>query len=209
MADRVRLLGRPGVMSDLLARVLAAHGMHVEASTAGSPDSVEADVLLLVSPGPAEWRAIDAFAGGVVAVVERRPGDDEVIEAVLAGCDAVLHLDTSPAELVATVHAVRRRHTLLSPAQVRLLAEWARAQVSTRQAAKRDVRLTLREQAILRSAERGQSVKQTARSLGISPKTVENLQTRLFRKLGASNRAHAVALANGFGLLSDHDLLAS
>jgi DNA-binding CsgD family transcriptional regulator len=38
---------------------------------------------------------------------------------------------------------------------------------------------------------------------------VENLQSRLFRKLGARNRAHAVALAHRFGLLAEADLLAS
>ena len=44
-------------------------------------------------------------------------------------------------------------------------------------------------------------MKQTARDLGIAPKTVENLQGRLFRKLGARNRAQAVARAHALGLL--------
>jgi DNA-binding CsgD family transcriptional regulator len=32
-------------------------------------------------------------------------------------------------------------------------------------------------------------------------KTVENLQSRMFRKLGARNRAHAVTIAHRLGLL--------
>jgi two-component system, NarL family, nitrate/nitrite response regulator NarL len=48
---------------------------------------------------------------------------------------------------------------------------------------------------------RGDTVRQTARSLGISVKTVENTQGRLFRKLGARNRAGALAVAHGLGLL--------
>jgi DNA-binding CsgD family transcriptional regulator len=44
-------------------------------------------------------------------------------------------------------------------------------------------------------------VKQTARTLGIAMKTVENLQSRMFRKLGARNRAHAVTIAHRLGLL--------
>jgi len=42
--------------------------------------------------------------------------------------------------------------------------------------------LTARESDILRSLARGHSIRQTARSLGIAAKTVENVQTRLFRK---------------------------
>jgi DNA-binding CsgD family transcriptional regulator len=65
------------------------------------------------------------------------------------------------------------------------------------------MRLTPREAAILASVERGESVKQTARALGIAMKTVENLQSRMFRKLGARNRAHAVTIAHRLGLLGD------
>lgn len=63
------------------------------------------------------------------------------------------------------------------------------------------VRLTPREQAILASIGQGESVKQTARHLGITAKTVENLQSRLFRKLGVRNRAQAVAAAHRGRLL--------
>ncbi len=47
----------------------------------------------------------------------------------------------------------------------------------------------------------GHSIRETARALGIAPKTVENIQTRLFRKLGVRNRAGALAVASAFGLL--------
>lgn len=63
--------------------------------------------------------------------------------------------------------------------------------------------LTARESDILQSAARGCSIRQTARALGISPKTVETIQTRLFRKLGVRNRAAALAVADAFGLLPD------
>jgi two-component system nitrate/nitrite response regulator NarL len=61
--------------------------------------------------------------------------------------------------------------------------------------------LTRRELDILLSIDRGETVKQTARSLGISAKTVENLQSRLFRKLSVRNRAQAVSRAHALGLL--------
>ena len=61
--------------------------------------------------------------------------------------------------------------------------------------------LTSRESDILSSMAQGHSIRQTARALGIAPKTVENVQTRLFRKLGVRNRSGALAVADAFGLL--------
>jgi DNA-binding CsgD family transcriptional regulator len=61
--------------------------------------------------------------------------------------------------------------------------------------------LTARESDILRSIACGHTVRQTARWLGIAAKTVENTQARLFRKLGARNRAGALAIAHGIGLV--------
>jgi DNA-binding NarL/FixJ family response regulator len=58
-------------------------------------------------------------------------------------------------------------------------------------------RLTPRESEILDLAAAGRSVKQTARALNISVKTVESLQTQLFRKLGVSGRTGAVAAVFG------------
>jgi DNA-binding NarL/FixJ family response regulator len=67
--------------------------------------------------------------------------------------------------------------------------------------------LTSREKDILRSIAVGHTVRQTARSLGIAVKTVENIQARLLRKLDAKNRASALASAYELGLiepLRDH-----
>jgi DNA-binding CsgD family transcriptional regulator len=61
--------------------------------------------------------------------------------------------------------------------------------------------LTVREADILCSIARGDTVRQTARSLGIAEKTVENTQARLFRKLNAKNRIGALATAHALGLL--------
>jgi DNA-binding NarL/FixJ family response regulator len=58
-----------------------------------------------------------------------------------------------------------------------------------------------RERDILQSIARGDSVRETARNLGITSKTVENTQTRLFRKLGVRNRVNALAAARRLGLL--------
>lgn len=61
--------------------------------------------------------------------------------------------------------------------------------------------LTAREFDILRSIAMGHTVRQTARLLSIAEKTVENLQARLFLKLGTHSRAGAIRAAYVLGLL--------
>lgn len=61
--------------------------------------------------------------------------------------------------------------------------------------------LTARECDILRSIANGDTVRQTARGIGIAEKTVENTQARMFRKLGVRNRAGALAAAYALGLV--------
>lgn len=55
--------------------------------------------------------------------------------------------------------------------------------------------ITLRERQILRWVREGMSNQQIAEVLGISPLTVKNHVQKILRKLGAGNRAQAVALA--------------
>ena len=62
--------------------------------------------------------------------------------------------------------------------------------------------LSLREIHVLREVAAGMSNKQIARRLGISEKTVRNHMTRIFTKLGASNRTEAVVSAMRAGLIS-------
>lgn len=62
--------------------------------------------------------------------------------------------------------------------------------------------LTHRENDILASIARGESVRQTASALGIAVKTVESEQRQLFFKLRVHNRAQALAEAQRLGLLT-------
>ncbi len=61
--------------------------------------------------------------------------------------------------------------------------------------------LTRREREILDSIARGDSVRQTAQSLGIAVKTVQCEQRQLFTKLRARNRPDALTRARRFGLV--------
>jgi len=64
--------------------------------------------------------------------------------------------------------------------------------------------ITERESEVLGWVRDGMSNQQIATRLGISPLTVKNHMQKLLRKLGAGNRAQAVALALSQNLLSRH-----
>ncbi len=67
--------------------------------------------------------------------------------------------------------------------------------------------ITDRERQILAWVREGKSNQQIAEVLGISPLTVKNHVQKILRKLGASNRAQAVAQAMSLGMLEDGPLL--
>jgi DNA-binding NarL/FixJ family response regulator len=171
--------------------VLMAAGLDLDAPTA-------AGAVVLVDPTEEEWTLVDRLRAHCVLVTTDPLDADGVLAAVLRGADAVLEADAPSEMLTHAVRVVCAGGSELSPLLVRLVADALRVHV---QADEPTLRLTKREREILCSIDAGETVKQTARTLGIAPKTVENLQSRLFRKLGVRNRAQAVALAHSLGLI--------
>lgn len=165
-----------------------------------APTPERRTVAVLVDPLPRHWEATKALDVPVVVVSLESLPSHEVVAAVVNGADAVLHGDTDSGELVRALHTVAAGGTYLPPAQIRAVADALRSLAVPTESTPR---LTGREVDILCSIDRGESIKQTALVLGISRKTVENLQTRLFRKLGVRNRAQAIARVHALGLLGD------
>ena len=162
----------------------------------GTPSSARAVVLL--DPSDDDWNQVERPRARCILVTTRALDADAVLAAVTRGADAVLEADAPSETLVRAVRVVCAGGAELSPLLVRRVADALRAHA---QADEPTLRLTKREGEILLSIDAGETVKQTARTLGIAPKTVENLQSRLFRKLGVRNRAQAVALAHSLGLI--------
>ncbi len=188
------VIGPAGLGVELFRQLLRAHGVLVaDLDPSASPALV---VLVLVEPQPEQGDAARSLNLPILLVLGQEAGDDEVVEAVLAGADAVIHADTAPDASIRALEEVSQGGSILRPSQARIVARLARSA-----AARPEVVLTRRESEIVTSIAQGKAVKQTARDLGISAKTVENLQGRLFRKLGVRNRAQAVARAHGLGLL--------
>lgn len=59
--------------------------------------------------------------------------------------------------------------------------------------------LTPRQREVLSEAKKGRTAAQIAHKLGISEHTVNSYFSEAYRRLGARNRAHAVALAASLG----------
>lgn len=150
-------------------------------------------VSVLVDPDPDAWR--EAVSAVVVHSAQPEPG--QTMDAVLHGACAVLSRADVGADLCDVLALVARGYRVLNA----VLATWISTLLSRPRTTVFD--LTGRERDILASIACGHTVRQTAQSLGIATKTVENTQTRLFRKLGTHNRSETVVAAYRLGMIAE------
>jgi DNA-binding NarL/FixJ family response regulator len=114
---------------------------------------------------------------------------ENVATAVANGATGYLHKDVSREELCAAVaHALDGRD-LLEPSMRRAMAERGMGARAVDPAGG----LTERELQVLRGMSQGKSNAEIGKSLFLSEDTVKTHARRLFRKLGVSDRAQAVA----------------
>ncbi|MCL2091298.1 MAG: response regulator transcription factor [Micrococcales bacterium] len=157
----------------------------------------------LPAPGPAEaMRRLSQVAPQAAVVVLAGADDSEALERALAlGARGFLTPEVNRAELAAVaahVHSV----SSLTPTP----AASARNVEPRQQAAAPDTErtqpvLTRRELEVLVGMSNGRSNAQIGQDLYLSEDTVKTHARRLFRKLGASDRAQAVAIGMRRGLI--------
>lgn len=155
-------------------------------------------VTVLVDPPPSDLPSLD---GKHVFVESREPEQAQVTRALSIG------IATVPASrvedlLVPAVRAAAQGYVLASSTHVRALSGPPRND-SADGWRRWELALTPREKEILNSISHGHANKQTARLLGISVRTVENLQSNLFKKLRVHSRAAALVAAHNLGLLDE------
>ena len=115
--------------------------------------------------------------------------------AIRGGAKGYLLKGSPAAEIAQAVRQVHAGESYLSP---RIAAKLVGGIVQPGARA----RLSAREQGVLRLVAAGLSNRQIAETLSISERTVKFHVTAIFNKLGADNRAQAVAIAAERGLLS-------
>jgi len=190
-----------GVVANLSASAeieIVATGVNaadaVTIATAHSPDVLILDLELGGKSG------LDAIPGVKTASPRTRivifsayAGEERVATAFERGADSYVLKGTSSDELVAVVRAVAGGGTLI-PAEI--AAQLARAVRQPR----RD-RLTGREREILALLAEGLSNRAAGERLGITERTVKFHVAEILARLGASNRAQAVAIAQARGIV--------
>ena len=141
---------------------------------------------------------VASFAGqhrGVV-IFTAYDADEDVFRAIRSGARGYV-LKGSPAGDIA--QAIRQVHAGESYVSPRVAAKLVKGVAQPRG---RTGVLSARERGVLRLVAAGLSNRQIAETLTISERTVKFHVTAIFNKLGADNRAQAVALAAERGLLS-------
>jgi DNA-binding NarL/FixJ family response regulator len=159
------------------------------------------DVMLLDLEMP-ELDGVDAIpqllaaAPGLgVLVFTAYDTDERVLGAVRAGARGYLLKGASAEEIARGIRTVHAGGSYLEPRVASMLM----AEVSSPRRAPGG--LSEREREVLRLVADGLPTKQIARNLSISERTVKFHVNSIFHKLGADNRAQAVALAAQRGLL--------
>lgn len=162
----------------------------IEHVRAQPPDLVLVDASLTGRGGAGAVRRIRAADPTARVLVLTRPEDPEaaVVAAVAAGARGYLRKDASRAEVRVAVGQALTEPQVDGGADVEADHTGPPA-------------LTERELEVLAGMCEGQSNAEIGRGLYLSEDTVKTHARRLFRKLGAADRAHAVAIALRRGLV--------
>jgi DNA-binding NarL/FixJ family response regulator len=129
-----------------------------------------------------------------IVVLTMYAGDDQIFAALDAGASAFVAKSAASDEVVAAArHAASSPHSF----SARDLAGALR-----RRAAPSGPQVTAREAQVLELLAEGLGVAAISRQLFISDSTTKTHITRLYAKLGAANRAHAIMNAVRAGLLA-------
>jgi len=213
MADgkiRVLIVDDHTVVRKGLSALLASEKYNIEVvGEAGDGEEailkaiqLEPDVILmdLVMPKKSGIEAISEIKKkqpkARILVLTSYAEDKKVSEAILAGAYGFLLKDTSPDELVQTIHSVYADRLTLPQelAHVLLGSKMASDEFQSDD-------LTQRELDVLRCIAQGMSNKQAAQHLSIETTTVRSHVSSLMRKLGTENRTQLALYAREHHLI--------
>jgi DNA-binding NarL/FixJ family response regulator len=179
---------------DVVASVGDAAGA-LAATARDQPDVVVLDLELSDRSGLAIIADLKRSAPLTrVVVFTAYAGEERVAAAVSSGADSYVLKGASGDELVATVRAAAAGESRMAPEIARTLVGAMRAP--------RGMRLTEREREILALLAEGLPNRAIAAAVHVTERTVKYHVGEILARLGASNRAQAVAIARRRGLLS-------
>jgi DNA-binding NarL/FixJ family response regulator len=157
------------------------------------PDIAMVDARMPSMDGIEAARGIrKRFAGVKVIVLSAFDDPSLVSRAIAAGARAYLLKSKEAAHITRAVHLVADGDLVIDPEAA---LPYIRGLSLGDPTARRGDALTEREIEVLRLLSRGSTNKEIARKLDLSPETVKGRLARVFGKLGATDRAAAVAEA--------------
>ncbi|MFT3875732.1 MAG: response regulator transcription factor [Propioniciclava sp.] len=183
---------------DLIVVGEAEDGADVPALVAREhPDVVVMDIRMPKVDGIEATRRLADHPGVRVLVLTTFQLDEHVFAAIEAGASGFLLKDTPPRDLIEAVRVVAAGDAMLSPSHTRALIEhFADSGRDRRRDDAREAldRLSPREQEVARGVAEGLSNAEIGAQLFCSEATVKTHLTRVFAKIGDTNRVRLALL---------------
>jgi len=183
-----------GEAADGRAGIAAARGLR--------PDVVLMDIRMPVLDGLAATIELRGQADPPhVIVLTTFDADDYVLRALASGADGFLLKDTPPPEILEAIRRVAGGDPMLSPSVTRRLIQQVAPPDSSRSALAQErlAGLTERERDVALAVGRGLSNAEIAGELYLSVPTVKAHVSRLFEKLGVTNRVQIAIVVHDAG----------
>jgi DNA-binding NarL/FixJ family response regulator len=171
----------------------------VERARELTPDVVFMDVRMPGMDGIEATRRIRQAAPTtkiILITIDESRG--AISDAIQAGVSGYLLKDASPDALVDAARNAIEGNAVIHPQLTKTFIEEVRLGEGE---GPRATPLSKREREILQKVADGSTTRQVATELGISPHTVKTHLERIFEKLGANDRAQAVAIAIRTGIV--------
>jgi DNA-binding NarL/FixJ family response regulator len=185
--EAVIVVGEAGSGEEAVAQVLQLE-----------PDVVFMDVRMPGISGIEATKQIrKANPGTKVILITIDESRGAISEAIQAGVSGYLLKDASADALLDAAKQAVEGRAVIHPQLTKTFIE----EVQHADEAPATTPLSKREKQILQLVANGSTTKEVARDLGISPHTVKTHLERIFEKLGANDRAQAVAIAIRTGLV--------
>ncbi len=183
---RIGLTALLGAESDIEVVGEAKNGdMAVKEALRLKPDVVIMDLMMPVKDGAAATVEIrEMLPAAKVIILTTFGASDGIAHSLEAGAAGALMKTADDALIVSTVRAVVAGKTVISPEIKRLMAEDPPVPD-----------LTERQVEVLQSMTRGLTNRDIAKQLGIRQDRVDEHVAAILKKIGAANRAEAVAIA--------------
>jgi DNA-binding NarL/FixJ family response regulator len=163
-----------------------------------TPDVVFMDVRMPGMDGiEATRRILEVAPETKVILITIDESRGAIAQAIQAGVSGYLLKDASAEALIDAARNAIEGNAVIHPQLTRTFIEEVRLAEPNQE----QTPLSKREREILQKVADGATTKQVASELGISPHTVKTHLERIFEKLGANDRAQAVAIAIRTGIV--------